>query len=90
MCTVPFVSGRFLAILLDPAGGTYTRLTGSYDPNSGTWTVARTSSAVASPTTLGDIASQITLVPEPSLLSLAGLGLVVFAMRHRRNAKTQR
>jgi len=71
-------------LFLDPASGTYTRLTGAYDPQSGLWTVARTAAVVASPTTITDITPQITVVPEPASFALAGLVAAGFLSFRRR------
>lgn len=55
------------ALLADPAVGVFTRLTGTYDTSSDTWTVARTGSTVtlSSSSALSAIDSAITLVPTP-------------------------
>lgn len=87
-------SGGYLqsssTIMLDPASGAFTSLTGTYDTNTLSWTIARTSSAVASPTTLAQINSQITLggsgvtpTPEPSALAFGAMGLATLVGLHR-------
>jgi|GEM_PF-3232387 len=45
----------------DPASGGFTRLTGTFDVTTDTWTTARTGTIVSSPTTLSAISSAITL-----------------------------
>ncbi|HTJ00589.1 MAG TPA: PEP-CTERM sorting domain-containing protein [Dongiaceae bacterium] len=74
-------------LLPDPAGGDFTKLSGTYDTSSGTWTMARTGTIINSPAQLSDIASQITTVPEPASLAVVGLGSLLALgtlRRHRR------
>lgn len=75
----------------DPTNGGYSQLTGTYDLNTSTWTTARTLTTVASPTTLSDIASDITLTPVPEPATVLGfsalmLGAVGYVRRKRQQA----
>ena len=82
-----FGNGTNTAIFGDPASGAYTRLSGTYDTVSETWTTARTGSFVTltANSTLSDITSAIsvTAVPEPTAIALVGLGSLM-ALRRRR------
>ena len=74
----------------DPGSGAYTKLTGEFNDITGLWTTARTSSLVTLTTTspVSDIASAITIVPEPSSAALLGFGtLALFGLR-RLNRKS--
>jgi len=53
---------------LDPASGAFTKLSGTFDTSSNTWTRARTATAVTALTGLDSIATGISLVtPSPSI-----------------------
>ena len=65
-------------LMPDPAGSQYTQLTGTYDPNTGTWTSPRTGALLTLTATslVSAINSQITVaVPEPTTVAMIGLGL---------------
>lgn len=72
------------------SGSRFTRLTGTYDSISSTWTTPRTASKI-DPTNLSSISSTITLtaIPEPSTFTaLLGLSVFVCAATSRRRAVT--
>ena len=74
------------ALLGDPASGIFTRLTGTFNVDSDTWTVARTGSTVTltSSSPLSAIDSAITVVPEPSTYAgFAGALLLGFGVWRR-------
>ena len=50
----------------DPQSGVYAKLNGVYDPTSSSWVVARTATAVTNPTVIGDIATGVAVVSEPT------------------------
>ena len=68
----------------DPGSGQYTKLTGTFNPSTDAWTVARIPSLVSSPTQLSDIASAITLaaVPEGSAFLFVGLVCCMAGIRY--------
>ena len=83
-----FGSAGNTMLLNDPGSGDFVRLNGAYDRVSGTFTTARTGSIVALTTTssLDTIAPQLAVVPEPTTIALAGVGLaaLIGARRLRR------
>ncbi|MBL7914763.1 MAG: hypothetical protein JNL49_06920, partial [Bacteroidia bacterium] len=55
-------AGSNTFLFTDPAGsGAYTKLTGTYNTTSGTWTTPRTGAIITNPTLLSQIASGITI-----------------------------
>ncbi len=70
----------------DPGGSQLTSLTGTFDTGSNSWTTARTSALVTltASSPLSTIASQITVVPEPSTYAmLFGAGALAWSAWRR-------
>lgn len=67
----------------DPTSGNFTKLTGTFNYLTNQWTTARTA-GLGSPSTLSDLTSGISVVPEPSALLLVGSVLGVSFFRRRR------
>ncbi|MDD5201354.1 MAG: hypothetical protein PHC88_16305 [Terrimicrobiaceae bacterium] len=85
-----FGNGTNTTLLPDPTSGAYTKLTGTYDVGSSSWTTARVGSIVSNPAALSDIATGITVsaVPEPGQWSvvIGGLLCALIVMRRRKRA----
>lgn len=70
-------------LIADPSSGAYTKLSGSYDPFTNSWTTARTGSLVVSPTSISNINSGINVIPEPAAALLGSVGLLGLLRRRR-------
>ncbi len=65
-----FGDGTNTTLFPDPAGGAFTKLTGTYNAVTGTWTTPRTATTVTNPTALTDIVAAVTIAttnPLPDL-----------------------
>lgn len=76
------------ALMADPGGSQFVKLTGTYNTSIGDWSASRTSSLITLTATapVSTIASGINLVPEPGALSLAGLSLGALLLGRRKRA----
>lgn len=76
----------------DPSGNDFTRLTGTYDTGSSTWTTLRTGTllSLTASSPVSAIDSQITVVPvpEPATWALMGLGTLALFGRQQHNRKS--
>jgi hypothetical protein len=78
-----FGNGTNTYLYADPGGGAYTKLTGIYDLSTNSWSTARVGSQITSPTSLSQIASGISTVPEPTTGLLLGIGTLACAAFRR-------
>src|SRR4028119_2456798 len=65
-----FGDGTNTTLFPDPAGGAFTKLTGTYNVGTGTWTTPRTATTVTNPTALTDIAAAVTIATTTPLPDL--------------------
>ena len=65
-----FGDGTNTTLFPDPAGGAFTKLTGTYNAGTGTWTTPRTATTVTNPTALTDIAAAVTIATTTPLPDL--------------------
>ncbi|MEG3844136.1 CARDB domain-containing protein, partial [Microcoleus sp. herbarium14] len=65
-----FGDGTNTTLFPDPASGAFTKLTGTYNAVTGTWTTPRTATIVANPTTLANIATAVTIAATTPLPDL--------------------
>ena len=65
-----FGDGTNTTLFPDPAGGAFTKLTGTYNASTGIWTTPRTATIVSNPTTLANIATAVTIAATTPLPDL--------------------
>ncbi|WP_293338152.1 CARDB domain-containing protein [Microcoleus sp. CAWBG58] len=65
-----FGDGTNTTLFPDPASGAFTKLTGTYNAVTGTWTTPRTAATVTNPTALTDIAAAVTIASTTPLPDL--------------------
>jgi hypothetical protein len=65
-----FGDGTNTTLFSAPAGGAFTKLNGTYNVGTGTWTTPRTARSVTNPTALTDIAAAVTIATTTPLPDL--------------------